>query len=125
MKKEVLIARAQELQIEVPEGATNKELVTLIKLAEYHLLTEELQETKAALADANEKITSLEQQLATGPKEIKKTTGAQYKSDTGDFEFSVDSFRFKGQKYEAALAVENAELMEALIEAKFNHLKKL
>lgn len=145
MNKEQLIARAQELQIEVPDGATNAQISDLIKIAEHPILTKDLaiaknevegqkeltekatQERDAEtekLATANQEISGLKEKLAeaTASPEVEK--GETYKNEAGEFEFTVASFRFKGEKYTSTEAVENEELMEDLIQAKFIHLKK-
>ncbi|MBE7688447.1 hypothetical protein G1K66_08495 [Tenacibaculum finnmarkense] len=117
-----LIAKAQELQIEVPENATEKEIVDLIKVAEHPILTENL-------AEANEIILGLEDDLKA---EIQKNTKKVpvdlllYKSKKGiSYELKVPSFRFQGEKHISKEVNTNVELMEALIKAKFIHLKQL
>ncbi|MCG8734005.1 hypothetical protein [Tenacibaculum finnmarkense] len=117
-----LIAKAQELQIEVPENATEKEIVDLIKVAEHPILTENL-------AEANEIILGLEDDLKA---EIQKNTKKVpvdlllYKSNKGiSYELKVPSFRFQGEKHISKEVNTNVELMEALIKAEFVHLKQL
>lgn len=117
-----LIAKAQELQVEVPENATEKEIVDLIKVAEHPILTENL-------AEANEIILGLEADLKA---EIQKNTKkvpvelCLYRSKKGiSYELQVASFRFQGEKHISKEANTNVELMEALIKAKFVHLKQL
>lgn len=145
MNKQQLIARAQELQIEVPDGATNPQISDLIKIAEHPNLTKHLKEandvfeeqkklTEKAIQErdaeteklvaANKVISDLNEKLAeaTATPEIEK--GAIYKSNKGEFEFTVASFRFKGEKHIAEEAIVNKDLMESLIKANFIHLKK-
>lgn len=129
MNKEQLLARAQELQIEVPEGATNPEIINLIKIAEHPLLSAKLknaeklnEDAMTQLQTANETIEVLEAKLAGSPEKVK---GATFKSEAGTFEFKVKTFRFKGEKYSAEDAVQNTELMEALIESNSNLLKQV
>ncbi|MDD7912935.1 hypothetical protein [Polaribacter ponticola] len=145
MNKEQLIARAQELQIEVPDGATNAQISDLIKIAEHPILTKDLATAKeevkgqkeltdkatlalsegtTELQKANELIAKLEEKLAeaTATPEVKK--GEIYKNEEGEFEFTVSSFRFKGEKHTAEEAIVNEDLMESLIQANFIHLKK-
>lgn len=117
-----LMAKAQELQIEVPENATEKEIADLIKVAEHPILTENL-------AEANEIILRLENDLKT---EIQKNTKQVpvelllYKSKKGiSYELEVSSFRFQGEKHISKEVYTNVELMEALIKAKFIHLKQI
>lgn len=76
------------------------------------------------LGAANEIIAELEEKLAeaTAAPEVEK--GATYKNEEGEFEFTVASFRFKGEKHIAEEAIVNEDLMESLIQAKFIHLKK-
>ena len=118
MNKKQLISRSEALQIEVPEGATNAEISDLIKIAEHPILTKDLAAKTEELSILKEKLTK----ASTSPV-VKK--GATYKNEEGTYEFTVANFRFKGQKYTAAEAVENEDLMETLISAKFIHLKKL
>jgi hypothetical protein len=146
MSKEKLIARSKELQIEVPEGATNKEISNLIMIAEHPLISKGLQTTQdeldgqkeltatavkerdaesEKLKTANETIQALNSKLEAANALPQKTKGETYKSENGTFEFGVKKFRFKGEKYIASEAVKNEELMEELIEAKFNHLKQV
>jgi hypothetical protein len=47
MKKEDLLSKAQELNILVPEKATNEEISDLIKIAEHPSLTEKVKELEA------------------------------------------------------------------------------
>lgn len=145
MNKEQLIARAQELQIEVPDGATNAQISDLIKIAEHPILTKDLaiaknevegqkeltekaiQERDAEtekLATANQEISDLKEKLseATASPEVEK--GEIYKNEEGEFELTVSSFRFKGEKHTAEEAIVNKDLMESLIKANFIHLKK-
>lgn len=145
MNKEQLIARAQELQIEVPEGATNAQISDLIKITEHPILTKDLATAKeevkgqkeltdkatlalsegtTELQKANELIAKLEEKLAeaTATPEVKK--GEIYKNEEGKFELTVSSFRFKGEKHTAEEAIVNEDLMESLIKANFIHLKK-
>jgi hypothetical protein len=145
MKKEQLIARAQELQIEVPDGATNAQISDLIKIAEHPILTKDLATAKdevkgqkeltdkatlalsegtTELQKANELNAKLEEKLAeaTATPEVKK--GEIYKNEEGEFELTVASFRFKGEKHTAEEAIVNEDLMESLIKANFIHLKK-
>ncbi len=145
MNKEQLIALAQELQIEVPEGATNAQISDLIKIAEHPILTKDLATAKeevkgqkeltdkatlalsegtTELQKANELIAKLEEKLAeaTATPEVKK--GEIYKNEEGEFELTVSSFRFKGEKHTAEEAIVNEDLMESLIKANFIHLKK-
>lgn len=145
MNKEQLIARAQELQIKVPDGATNAQISDLIKIAEHPILTKDLaiaknevegqkeltekatQERDAEtekLATANQEISDLKEKLAeaTATPEVKK--GETYKNEEGTYEFTVSNFRFKGNKHTSEEAVADKDLMESLIKAKFIHLKK-
>lgn len=167
MSKEKLIARTKELQIEVPKGATNKEISNLIKIAEHPQLKADLKEANDKLKEqnnlsanitkerdtakaefdgqkeltatavkerdaeseklkkANETIEELSSKLEAANAAPKQKKGETYKSENGTFEFGVKKFRFKGEKYNASEAVKNEELMEELIEAKFNHLKQV
>lgn len=145
MNKEQLKARAQELQIEVPDGATNAQISDLIKIAEHPILTKDLAIAKnevegqkeltekatqerdvetEKLATANQEISDLKEKLAeaTASPEVEK--GEIYKNEEGEFEFTVSSFRFKGEKHTAEEAIVNEDLMESLIKANFIHLKK-
>lgn len=145
MNKEQLIARAQELQIEVPDGATNAQISDLIKIAEHPILTKDLATTKEEVkgqkeltekaiqerdaetekvGEANEVIAELEEKLAqvTATPEVVK--GETYKNADGEFELTVASFRFKGEKYISEEAIVNEDVMESLIQANFIHLKK-
>ena len=145
MNKEQLTAHAQELQIQVPEGATNTQISDLIKIAEHPNLTKHLKEaydvfeeqkklTERAIQErdaetgklviANQEIFDLKEKLseATASPEVEK--GEIYKNEEGEFELTVSSFRFKGEKYTASAAIVNEDLMESLIKANFNHLKK-
>lgn len=146
MNKEQLIARVEELKIEVPEGATNPQIIDLIKIVEHPTLVKDLKTAKEELegqkeltkklqkehdtetkkvAEANELIAELEEKLtiATTTPEVEK--GETYQNEAGEFEFTVASFRFKSEKYIAKEAVANKELMEELIEAKFSFLKQV
>ncbi len=145
MNKEQLTAHAQGLQIQVPEGATNTQISDLIKIAEHpnlkqHLkesydvfdaqkeLTEKAEKERDAetekLGAANELIAELEEKLAQANATPEVAKAKTYKNDSGEFEITVGSFRFKGEKHTAEEAIDNDELMEALISANFIHLKK-
>lgn len=139
MNKDQLLARSKELQIKVPEGATNKEISDLIKIAEHtqlqaslkeatdasEAITKERNHAKAELEAANATIAELNAKLETDTATSEKKKGVTYKTENKTFEFGVKNFRFKGEKYEALEAVKNPTLMEELIEAKFNHLKQV
>ena len=146
MNKEQLIARAQELQIEVPDGATNEQISNLIKIAEHSVLSNELgiakkelekqkeltgkaeQERDAnaeKLAIANNEIISLKEALEKNSAIPSSEKGAIYQNDEGTYELTVKSFRFRQEKYNAVDAVENSELMESLIKANPVFLKKI
>lgn len=145
MNKEQLLARAKELQVEVPDGATNPEISSLIKIAEHPILTKdlataknELEEQKELtekaiqerdaetekLATATEEITSLKEKLAEATATPEVAKGDTYENEEGVFEFTVTNFRFKGNKYTSADAVADKDLMESLIESNFIYLKK-
>ncbi|WP_340074523.1 hypothetical protein [Leptobacterium sp. I13] len=122
MKKDQLLARAQELQIEVPEGATNKEISNLIKIAEHPQLVADLATANAELASLRKAYDDLANNKIASTSETEK--GAVYKTTDGVYELKVKSFRYKGQKYKAEEAVKDEALMDELIAAKFVHLKK-
>ena len=96
---------------------TSQEELTEKAIQERDAETEKLTTAAEEISDLKEKLAE-----ATTSPEIEK--GATYKNEEGEFEFTVASFRFKGKKYTSAEAVENQELMEYLIKAKFIHLKK-
>ena len=146
MNKEQLIARAEELEIEVPDGATNAQISDLIKIAEHPIISKGLQITQdelegqkeltekatqerdaetEKLGNANELIAALEEKLALAIATPEVAKGEIYKNENGEFELTVDSFRFKGEKYIASEAVGNSELMEQLIEAKASFVKEV
>ena len=145
MNKEELTARAQELKIEVPVGATNQQIGDLIKIAEHPNLKKELKQaldvveghkelaekakeetsvTLEKLKASEDRALELEQELEALTKAPEPQKGEIYKNEDGEFEFTVTSFRFKGEKHVASVAIENKALMEELIQAKFIHLKK-
>ena len=128
MSNNKLLARSKELQIEVPEGATNKEISDLIKIAEHSQLKASLKEydkVKDELQIAKKKIEDLSAQLETSQITSQKEKPVVYKSKNQTYEFNIKGFIFKGVKYEASEAVKNPTLMGELIEAKFNHLKQV
>lgn len=129
MNKEQLLARAQELQIQVPKNATNKEISDLIKIAEHPLISAELKTAQkdrdnavAELEQANTTLEALNSKLAKVPQAEKFVT---FQTEAGTFEFTVKKFRFKGEKYTAEEAVENTDLMETLIKVESNLLKQV
>lgn len=131
MKKEELLARAKELQLEVPEGATNPQIEAAIKVAEHPLLAQAVKDLSAENNDLKSELESetkakdaLQAQLDEASKPLNVANTATYKNDTGTYAFAVKSFRYKGDKYIAVEAVENTDLMEALIKSNFIHLKK-
>jgi len=152
MNKEQLLVRAAELEITVPEGATNPEITALIKVAEHPLIVANLEHTTEALEVATKKKEVLATDLKTAKvatetatnalstatetiallrKELEEkeapandSEGVVYRLDKETYKFGVNEFRFKGEKYKAAEAVEDDELMKSLIKAKFIHLKK-
>ncbi|ALU74334.1 hypothetical protein AUW17_05340 [Tenacibaculum dicentrarchi] len=117
-----LMAKAQELQIEVPENATEKEIADLIKVAEHPILTENL-------AEANEIILGLEDDLKAEIQKNTKQVSVEllfYRSKNKvTYQLEVSSFRFQGEKHISKEVYTNIELMEALIKAKFIHLKQI
>jgi hypothetical protein len=137
MNKKQLLALAKELQVEVPDGATNKEIDDLIKIAEHPKLAADLINESRKLKEksdecdtiakelqtANEKIAELEVLLESYSKTKKETHGIYQNENGQQFEFSVKSFRYKGDKYNSQKAVEDSGLMEELIAAKVNFLK--
>lgn len=136
MNKDELIQRAQELQIEVPERATNAQITDLIKVAEHPILDKAVKaldaELKAekeahdltteALEKANTVIESLTAKVEALGAEGASKKGATYQDGKDNYEFKVETFRFKGEKHKAEEAVKNDALMQALIESKFIHL---
>lgn len=152
MSKEKLIARCKELQIEVPEAATAKEMANLIKITEHDQLTVDLTTAKEGLEvvknelvaqkelttkavkdrdaeseklkTATATINSLTAELAATKAVSETKKGATYKSDNETFTFAVEKFRFQGAEHTAAAAVKNDQLMQDLIKSKFIHLKK-
>ena len=157
--KEKATARAQELKIQVPEGATLNQINDLIKIAEHKILTVYLSEAEKTISNqssaletaatrledqkkltdkANEDLNLANQRIGESEKANEKLTEelealkaeptkekfASYENEEGVFEFSVKNFRFKGEKYTAVKAVEDPELMEALIEAGYINLVK-
>ena len=144
MNKDELTVRALELGITVPEGATNAEITTLIKVAEHPLISEELAKTQEALKAVSATNNTLSVDLATAKTDIQTANetidslnelikdestaaseGIIYKSGGKTYQFGVATFRFKGVKYEASEAVEDKDLMADLIKAKFNFLKEI
>ena len=153
MNKEHLLARATELGIQVPEGATNVEISTLIKVAEHPLISAELAKTQEDLETSNAKNNTLSVDLTTEKRKVQtlqesfevsegvvkllraelaekaETTddseGVIYKSGNKTYQFGVQTFRFKGDKYEASEAVKNQSLMKDLIKSGFNFLKEI
>lgn len=132
MNKEQLLARAQELQIEVPEGATNKQIDDLIKIAEHPALAKAVKQLDddikehAGVVDAlNAVISELNEELEAFKQEDKPAAHATYKSGKDKYAFAIKQFRFKGEKYDTAEAVKDKDLMEQIIASKFIHLKKL
>lgn len=125
MNKEQLLARAQELNIEVAEGATNNQISDLIKISEHPQLKASLKEAtdlcKVITKERDQAIKALKKDSENKSKE----NGVTYKTESGTFEFTVKSFRFKGQKYTAEGAVEDHVLMEGLIESKSKLLKQV
>tara|TARA_R110002124_G_scaffold285057_3_gene463119 strand:- start:175 stop:528 length:354 start_codon:yes stop_codon:yes gene_type:complete len=116
MKKEDLLARAQELEITVPEKATNEEISNLIMIAEHPLL-------KAEIAEKDNVIESLEKQLnSTTEAKVLATYVFEDKTKVG---ITSNSIKFKRQKFTAKEAVENAELMNAMRNSGSIHLKPL
>jgi len=117
MNKEQLLARATELEIQVPEGASNAEIEALIKVAEHPIIS-------AELATANSTIELLRDELnAKDP--VKDDDGVIYESGNKTYKFGVNTFRFKGDKYEASEAVKDESLMTDLIKSGFNLLKEI
>ena len=92
MKKEELLAQAQELNIKVPDGATNKEIGDLIKIADYPRLEKKLSTVESELESTLVKVQELEN---SQKKSITKATGKKvvYKSTDGTFEFSINHLR--------------------------------
>jgi len=140
MNTKELHARAKDLKITVPEGATNKDIENLIKVAEHPLLTEEVKtlgvslketaEAKSALEgkidEANSRISALELQLenSSNKEPQNKSNAVTYKNGKDTYVFTVPKFRFKGDEWTAENAIENDALMKQLIKAKFSNLKK-
>ncbi|WP_233898345.1 MULTISPECIES: hypothetical protein [Tenacibaculum] len=135
MSKEKLTAQIQELQFEVPENATVTEMTDILieGLSNVKALLEEKTTQCDALteniAEANELILGLEADLKA---EIQKNTKqvsielCLYKSKKGiEYQLEVPSFRFQGEKHISKEVNTNIELMEALIKAKFIHLKQI
>jgi hypothetical protein len=56
MNKAQLLERAQELEIQVPERATNAEITNLIKVAEHPILKAELQSLADSTANISDKL---------------------------------------------------------------------
>ncbi|AOR28926.1 hypothetical protein FORMB_18960 [Formosa sp. Hel1_33_131] len=153
MNKEQLLARSAELEIQVPEGATNTEISNLIKVAEHPIINGQLAKTQEALEVSNTKnntltvdLTAEKTKVQTGKEALKasegvvellraelaekaETTddseGAVYESGNKTYQFGVNAFRFKGDKYEASEAVKDKSLMADLIKSKFNLLKEI
>jgi|GEM_PF-4595108 len=146
MNKEQLLARAQELNITVPEKATNENISDLIKIAEHPLLLSEISELKKnAIGDAerikglkgletiaNEKleealnlIQELESEIENSNAEKTKVFAEYTFGDNQKVGLTRDVFKFRGVKYTAKEAVENEELMLALRANESVHLKKL
>lgn len=71
MKKEKLLERAQELEIQVPEGATNAQIEDLIKIAEHPMLKEAVETASNEFAklevekkEATDQVADLTQKLS-------------------------------------------------------------
>ena len=124
MNKEELIARAQELDVQVPEGATNKDIETLIKVAEHPILKDALKSLDVSYAEAKEENAALTAKVEALTEAVKAQQGPTVKVGKDVYEFKVANFRFKGEQYTAKEAVKNAALIEKLIEAKFINLEK-
>ncbi|MFV9552074.1 hypothetical protein [Algibacter sp. PT7-4] len=142
MNKTELLARAQELNIEVAKGATNLEIESLIKIAEHPQLVKDLKEANQALKSESENLKQANQALESESEKLKQAKqdletlqlklnktepvkGAIFKTADATFEFSVSNFRFKGEKYTSEEAVNNEVLMAQLIEANCNFLKQI
>lgn len=154
MNKEQLLARAQELGIQVLDGATNKVIEDLIKIAEHPLLlasakqmdaeigslnaaienavtkhSEEIEALKTSYSEEIEKqnsiIANLEKLITDDSDKAKSSEFARYKKGKETYVFTVKAFRFKGEKYDVTEAVKDKDLMDQIIDAKFIHLKKI
>lgn len=153
MKKENLIERAEELNISVPEGATNDQIKDLIKIAEYPILKEELEKKSSDLAaleteknEATNKVADLTHKLSESESEkdlLQKKVDANtelkvelkakggdsklptYNHDGDTYQFTVNKILAEGKKITAEKAVDNKDLMEKLIKSNFFGLKKL
>ncbi len=141
MNKDQLLKRAQELDIQVPDGATNPQIEDLIKIAEHSLLKAEnaqlakenevIESLKAAnkelsneLSTANELIEAQEAKINALGETTAEPDGVEYKKGKSIYSLTSKFIRFKGIKYTAEEAVENEELMTALIKSKHPNLKK-
>ncbi|NKI28252.1 hypothetical protein HCG49_16990 [Arenibacter sp. 6A1] len=124
MNKEQLLKRAQELGIQVPDGATNPQIEDLIKIAEHSLLKAENKELANELATANELIEAQEAKINALGEAAEDPEAVTYEKGKAVYKLTGKAIRFKGVKYTAEEAVKNEELMTALIKSKHPNLKK-
>lgn len=103
MNKKELLERAQELNIAVPEGATNPEITNLIKIEEHGLLLSEnskLEETLEATQKVNEALENEKKEATDQVADLtQKLSDAEAERD--EFKVALDA---KSEELEAAKA---------------------
>lgn len=113
MNKKELLARAQELNISVPEGATNTEIENLIKIEEHALLESanaKLEETLEATQKANE---ALGQEKEAATNQVADLT-----QKLSDAEAERDKLQEKLDTSQEDLDASRAEKSELKVESK-------